>query len=90
LGEQGGVAVFLSLGPAAGIDAPAVANDQHYGPRHGSIVGRMAAGSKPPSRKASADAEALARQDGVLREQGAQRGEIEDCDGETPPLQQEK
>src|SRR6267143_1608737 len=33
-GKQGGVAIFFRLGFAAGIDAPAVANDEHYRASH--------------------------------------------------------
>src|SRR5688572_2623623 len=40
-GEQRGVAVLLAFFPAAGIDAPAIANDEQDRLRHGGAVSRL-------------------------------------------------
>src|SRR5687768_18304157 len=38
--EQSGVAILVTLFPAAGVDAPAVANDEQNRLRHGNVLSR--------------------------------------------------
>src|SRR5438105_2501968 len=88
-GEERGVAVFLSLGLAAGIDTPAVANDQHYRAGHARTVTTNGSHRKRARRTELRDGsgkpgvgERGASASGFLR--------MRNCDRHRQPLQQGK